>query len=180
MSEAAPEVPEPDETEQEAPESAPEPETENPDAEPAEPIEGPEEPGEEAGEPETETEEPALTTAQSEKARKVRDDKLDRERERHASRIGEIMGDEAVALIPCPVCMDGVADGWIFTPEVQQLSDEAISRIRQVIGLPDYSNFVQAKDAKRCPDCNGKGSTKTDSDVPGYETKTCGTCQKTG
>ena len=115
----------------------------------------------------------------SDKARKARDDKLDREKERHASRVGEIMGDEAVALIPCPVCMDGI-DGWIFTPEVQQLAPAAISRIRQVIGLPDYTNFRAAPDAQECPDCGGLGEVTTGSHVPGYETKTCARCQKAG
>jgi hypothetical protein len=180
VSEAEPETAAPDEALEEAAESAPDAEEDNPDAEPVEPIEGPQEPAQEPGEAETEPEEPQPTTAQSEKARKVRDDKLNKERERHASRIGEIYGDEAPALIPCPVCMDGGADGWIFSPEVQQLEPHQIARIRQVIGLPDYTTFHAAPDAMECPDCAGLGEVTTGSHVPGYETKSCGRCNKTG
>ncbi len=202
MSEAATEPTEPDEAEQEAAESAPDTEEANPDTEPAEPIEGPEEGAEEPGEAETEPEaEQAQSRALTEKEIDKRNDKVRSENQRHAKRINEIMEEDASDLIPCPVCMsetiaimEGVppaviyadpnarADGagWIYPPDKAPLPDSAISRIRQVIGLPDYSNFVQAKDARRCPDCNGKGQTKTDSDVPGYETKTCGTCNKQG
>jgi hypothetical protein len=117
--------------------------------------------------------------ADSEKARKKRDEQLDGEKERHAKRVGQIMGEAAVDLIPCPVCMDGI-DGWVFVPEVQQLPPEAISRIRQVIGLPDYSSFRPARDAQECPDCEGLGEVITGSHVPGYETKDCGRCAKRG
>jgi hypothetical protein len=177
MSEPQTETPIEPETVEEAPASPQEPEPENPDAEPDEAIEGP---GEEADEPEEPSEAEAVSHGVlTDKERKKRDDRLDNEKQRHASRLGEILGEEATSLIPCPVCMDGI-DGWIFAPEVEQLSPEAISRIRQVIGLPDYSTFLDAPDAKTCPECDGRGEVKTGSHVPGYETKTCRLCSKTG
>jgi hypothetical protein len=115
----------------------------------------------------------------SEKQLEKRSQQLERENARHAKRLGEIMESDADDLIPCPVCMDGIA-GWIFPPDVQQLSEEAISRVRQVIGLPDYSTFLDAPDAEKCSECGGKGSVKTGSDVQGYETKTCRKCQGAG
>lgn len=114
-----------------------------------------------------------------ERALAKRDAKLDGEKARHAKRLGEIMGEEANDLIPCPVCMDGI-DGWIYPPEVRQLPPDAIARIRQVIGLPDYTTFKQASDAQMCPDCDGLGETVTGSHVPGYEVKQCGRCKKAG
>jgi len=162
------------------PENVPEPEPEpeaNPDAEPFEPIEGDDEQDEQGDEKLRQDEQTASVL--DVKARKKRDERLDGEKIRHLERIQTIMGPEAESLIPCPVCMDGI-DGLIFEPEVQQLSPEAISRIRQVIGLPDYSTFRQATDALACPDCDGLGEVVTGSHVPGYETKTCGRCGKKG
>jgi hypothetical protein len=165
-----PETTEPDTTEQ----SEPEPDTSDgepsPDAEPTEPIE----PDEPDGEPEQ-----PQSSAIDEKEIERRLQRLDAENVRHAKRVGEIMDDDATDLIPCPVCMDGIA-GWIYPPDAQPLTAEAVSRIRTVIGLPDYTTFKHAPDATECPDCGGLGEVITGSHVPGYETKTCGRCGKTG
>src|ERR1700693_273175 len=177
--------PEPDEG---AAVSAPEPDEANPDAEPVEPIEGP---GEPAGEPTEESDEEAAedetvpdgdeikARAQDEKAIEVRYQKLGSENVRHAKRVNEIMQEDATSLIQCPVCMDGIA-GWIYPPDVAPLQPEAVARIRTVIGLPDYTTFKNATDAQTCPECDGLGETITGSHVPGYETKTCARCNKTG
>lgn len=130
------------------------------------------EPGEESdGEP--------SGSALDEKEIERRQQKLENENVRHAKRLGDIMGDDATALIPCPVCMDGIA-GWIYPPDAAPLNPDQVSRIRTVIGLPDYTTFRQADDATTCPACDGLGETITGSHVPGYETKTCSRCNKTG
>lgn len=145
------------------------------DGEPAEPLEpdDDEEPEASAGD------DTDAARVLSEKEISKRYDKLQRENERHASRLGEIMGDDANDLIPCPVCMDGIA-GWIYPPDVAPLSDEAVGRIRQVIGLPDLTTFRPAKFAERCPDCDGLGQVLTGSQVPGSETTTCERCGRNG
>jgi|SRR5579859_1372722 len=115
----------------------------------------------------------------SEKEREKRWQKIDAEKVRHAKRLGEIMGDDATQLIPCPVCMDGM-HGWIFPPEVAPLDDTAIARIRQVIGLPDLTTFMDDPEARRCDACGGLGKVKTGSNVPGYEVRECGKCLSKG
>ena len=149
----------------------------NPDAEPAEEIEGGDEP--EQGEPIEGDDDAEARAVQSEKALAERDKKLDAENSRHAKRVGEIMDEAAVDLIPCPVCMDGIA-GWVYSPEVQQLSDEAVLRLRQLIGLSGLEGIKQATYATRCPDCDGHGEVTTGSRVHGYETTTCERCKKAG
>jgi hypothetical protein len=139
-----------------------------------EPIEGPDE-----TEPEPERAPDAPLPAMTEAEHEKRAQRLEAENVRHAKRVSEIMEEDATHLIGCPVCMDGIA-GWIFPPEVQQLPDEAIARIRQVIGLPDYSSYVEAKDAAQCPDCAGLGKVKTGSAVPTREVKECSTCSGAG
>jgi hypothetical protein len=120
-----------------------------------------------------------LRRIQTERELAKRDQRLDGENARHAKRVGEIMDEAAGDLIPCPVCMDGIA-GWIYPPDVQQLGPDAIARVRQVIGLPDYTTFHAAAFATECPDCGGLGEVTTGSHVPGREVTTCETCQKAG
>ena len=141
-----------------APQTEPEPEPDEPDAEAD-------------GDPEA--------AVQSQRELEKRSQRLDGENTRHAKRVGEIMADAAADLIPCPVCMDGIA-GWIYPPEVSQLSPEAVARVRTVIGLPDYTTYRPASFAAECPDCGGLGEVITGSHVPGYETATCERCSKQG
>lgn len=116
---------------------------------------------------------------QSEKDLMKRDQKIDAENVRHAKRVAEIMEEAGNDLIPCPVCMDGIA-GWVYLPEAQQLSEEAILRLRQLIGLSGLEGLVPATFAQRCPDCDGQGEVRTGSRVAGYETTTCERCAKKG
>lgn len=116
---------------------------------------------------------------QSERDLQQRHKRLDAEKQRHAKRLGEIMGGDAEDLIPCPVCMDGI-DGYVFAPDVQQLPDDAILRLRQLIGLSGLEGLLPATFAERCPDCDGQGEVKTGSRVAGFETATCERCNKSG
>jgi rubrerythrin len=162
---------EPETTEEmaaEAPESDPEGDEDEPEA-----------PDEDEHGDEQERLESLRESADFEKMIEKRYKQLDAEKQRHAKRLGEIMGDDAADLIQCPVCMDGI-DGYIFPPDAVPLPDEAIGRIRQVIGLPDLATFAWAKDTEQCPECKGKGKTRTGSDVPGYDVKECGTCASRG
>src|SRR5438477_1493440 len=181
-----PETPTPEPTEE--PVSLPEPEEPNPDAEPAEPIEGADEDAGEPSEPAGGDEDegaageaaaPPSGSAQDEKAIEIRYGKLANENARHARRVSEIMEEDATSLIQCPVCMDGIA-GWIYPPDVAPLPDVAVARIRQVIGLPAYSNFKAATFAQECPDCGGLGEVRTGSHLPGKEVTTCRRCGKAG
>lgn len=116
---------------------------------------------------------------ESEKELQRRDQRLDAENQRHAKRVSEIMEEAGNDLIPCPVCMDGIA-GWVYSPEVQQLPEDSILRLRQLIGLSGLEGLREATFAERCPDCDGQGEVKTGSRVAGYETATCERCGKTG
>jgi rubrerythrin len=115
----------------------------------------------------------------AEKAIEARYGKLAKENDRHAKRVGEIMDEDATDLIPCPVCMDGIA-GWVYPPDVAEPSEEQVSRIRQFAGLPDYTNFQDVGWANECPECRGFGKVKTGSKVPGAETTGCLNCNERG
>lgn len=134
----------------------------------------------EPDEPDADAADAAEAAVLSQRELEKRSQRLDGENTRHAKRVGEIMGDDAAAdLIPCPVCMDGIA-GWIYPPEVAQLSPEAIARVRTVIGLPDFTTYRAANFGHECPECGGLGNVTTGSHVPGYEAATCERCKGQG
>lgn len=164
----------PDETPAEAPDEAVEP-SEAPD-EADEQDEADEGLGAPDDDPDAEQPSGSVT---DEKELAKRDQKLDAENTRHAKRVGEIMDEAAVDLVPCPVCMDGIA-GWVYAPEAQALPEEAQLRLRQLLGLSGLEGIKQATFATTCPDCDGQGEVRTGSRVVGYETTTCERCGKLG
>lgn len=181
--------PEPDESEPQAP---PPDQPAAPQEAPQEPAQAPSSPDEGEGSPDEEPDEdgaqeavqpvpeaPATPQGLSEQEIEKRQDKLARENERHAKRVGEIMEEDGNDLIPCPICMDGIA-GWIYPPDAAPLSEEAVHRTRQVIGLPDYSNMRQVAWAQQCEDCGGNGEVLTGSHKYGEETTTCLNCKGHG
>lgn len=122
---------------------------------------------------------PAAPSMLDAKARAVRDDKIDRENERHAKRVGEIMEEEATALIPCPICMDAF-HGWIFDPAHAPLTPEQRDRMLQLLGMNDWEELPQASWAQECATCRGHGRVKTGSKREGRETTGCLDCGESG
>jgi hypothetical protein len=93
----------------------------------------------------------------------------------HVAKIGRIMGDDATALIPCPVCMDFTA-GLIFPPEVAPIPEPVKERMKQLLGMDAWEEMPSAAWAQQCPDCRGYGVVKTGSFVTGKETTRCLNC----
>lgn len=155
-------------------------ETQEPAEEPLEQLEQPSELDEEDTEedPEQEpddedSEQPeGMTQKQLEAARR----KLDAENTRHANRLSELIGEEAQMLEPCPLC-NGFADGYRF-PVIPP--DDIIAEVRVAIGMPDLSNYQQAKDARQCPDCVGLGVVLSGSLVSENAAITCKQCNGSG
>lgn len=151
----------------------------------SEPIEGDDDEGDQA-ESEQEPESladyaPGVAEARlmSERERQKRDDKIDRERERHKNRIEEILEDEAQYVIPCPVCLEGF-DGWLFDPAHRPLDENMRNRMLQLLGLDSYEDMPEASWAQTCESCNGHGRVKTGSKVEGREVTQCMDCAGAG
>lgn len=140
------------------------------DDEAAEAAEAEEEP--EAAEQGDDEPEAAVTDVEIEKATK----KLEAEATRHANRISEIMGEAAQALLPCELCAP-ITPGFRFPVPVM---GDALERVRIAIGLPDLSNYREAKDARTCDDCDGLGKVLTGSHVPTRDVKDCSRCKGAG
>lgn len=136
---------------------------------------GEQEPEHEQGEPEQGDEEMRQAQAKSEQALEKLHAQIGNANKAHAAKIARIMGDDAQALIPCPVCMDFVA-GAIFPPEVAPIPPEVQERMKQLLGLNAWEDTPNAAWAQQCPDCKGHGEVKTGSFVLGKETTRCLNC----
>lgn len=101
---------------------------------------------------------------------------LAKEGERHAAAVSRIMGEDALELIPCPMCWEGAA-GFRFPGELEGPQLEAVL---DAIGLGEAQEYAKAIDARPCEDCNALGRVLTGSLVADHKTKLCASCKGTG
>lgn len=120
--------------------------------------------------------EPTPEAAQTDLAVEKSAKKLEAEVKRHTARIGEIMGEDANNLEPCPLCWE-LTPGWRWPNE----PDEPVkAEVRKIIGLPALENYRPATDARECDDCQGLGQVLTGSKVIGKMQKQCSGCNGNG
>jgi hypothetical protein len=105
--------------------------------------------------------------------------KLTKANEAHARKVATIMGEDAEALIPCPVCSEFVA-GAIFPPEVAPLPEHVKENMKQLLGYDTWEAVPAVSWAQECPECHGYGNVKTGSKVAGAETTGCLNCNTRG
>jgi hypothetical protein len=111
--------------------------------------------------------------AQAEKdAAKLRE-KLDREAERHRTRLAEILQEDILTLVPCELCRADLA-GWVETQV--PLPDEVKQRVRVQIGDREPENWQKDTHSDRCEVCDGMGEVQTGSRVHGQEVMPCVEC----
>lgn len=150
------------------PESDPEPED---DPEPEEDPDDPQEPGDE------QLRQQALAEqGLSEKELEKGFQRLEAEAQRHAKRIGEIMGEDATMLVACELCAPNLP-GFRF-PHIPP--DDVVQRVRVAIGLADFTELAKAEHVRECDKCRGRGSVLSGSKVPGKETVQCPPCKGNG
>lgn len=167
--EAPAEPAEPAEPESEPQEPSSEPQ------EPAEPVE-PSEPGGEPQEPAEEGDQPSLRSeAEIEKAAK----QVDQLRKSVANRVGSIFGDDASFLVACPLCA-GTAPGWLWPPSEAPLPEDQVRAVFTTLGVIEPKEYQHYQSYNRCPDCEGLGSVKTGSRVPGFDVVDCPNCMRKG
>jgi len=120
-------------------------------------------------------EEPEAVAPKSDKEMEKVFRDLDRLRKDTAKRVGNILGDEAVNLIECPLCA-AVAPGYLWSPDVASLHEEQVAAIRLLLNMPVATDYKQAEDFMPCPKCDGNGRVRTGSRVQNYEIAECPRC----
>lgn len=178
---------EPHEVDSDRPDVADVPE---PDQEPHEPTEDDEtaeetETTEETGD-ETEPTEPEQPTGAADDAGVEKAfNALQKEAERHANRIGAIMGEDAQMLLTCPRCVTTdkqrpATPGFIWPHEVVPLLPADKAAVKLSIGEGAEPEYKTADDAYRCAKCDGFGKYKTGSQVNAQQFIQCDTCSGRG
>jgi hypothetical protein len=155
-----------------------------PDQEPHEPI--PDEADQAEEEEEHEHEQP--TSEPAAKAQTMGDDpkavqKLRKqvrdERDRHAKRLGDILGDAATDTLPCPLCFDGLM-GFVLPMDAGNLSDEQKAAVLAFVGEDMGSELRDAEGVVMCDRCDGHGQLKYPSRNPHTKTQQCPKCAGQG
>ncbi len=161
MSEHEPETPETPET------------SETPDA--PEEVEAPDTPEEVEAPEEIETPEaPAaqgMTAEEAEAAFK----KIEAGFKAYSRKVGDAFGDEAVDLLPCPVCSDTVP-GFVNKHAVGQFPDEVRRQVMRFLGFATAQEYAPSQTVRACGPCEGKGKVTTGSTVAGHEAVVCPSC----
>ena len=163
------------------PQAAPEPETpaEAPET-PAEPPDEPDRRGAEDGDPpQTGPLEHAIPVEKpqgtSEKDIEKAMEKLSREARRHRDRIGEIMGEDALALQVCELCWPP-APGFRFP----QVPEDQKAAVMMAIGFDPEPDLRPDEASQACPKCDGYGLVATGSKVKGQDALPCLNCGGSG
>lgn len=101
---------------------------------------------------------------------------LQRESERHAKRVAEIMGDDRGMLLDCPLC-DSIIPGYVMpTPQ----TPARFPAVREFMGDTPKRELREDPDATRCEVCDGWGVLDTASRVQGQVELVCKTCNGRG
>lgn len=119
----------------------------------------------------------APAAARSQKEIEELTGKLEREADRHAKRVAEIMGDDFALLVPNPTDW---TPGFIFdVPQMHPLPEQ-VAELLAMLGRAEEVELREAEDAQACDKCNARGQTLTGSKVEGQRTKPCAKCNGTG
>jgi hypothetical protein len=101
---------------------------------------------------------------------------LGKEADRHAKRVGELMGEDANALVVCELC-DPRIPGFRF-PLVPD--EETRERVKLAIGMADLSRLKPDGYSRQCDACEGEGRVRTFSHVNGQDAVKCLRCKGRG
>jgi len=100
---------------------------------------------------------------------------LEREAQRHAKRVAEIMEEDAQHLVLCELCAPLIPGfRWPQVPEDQRAA------VMLAIGFDPKPDLLTDKRAHACPDCNGYGLVATGSKVQGQDALACIDCGGSG
>jgi hypothetical protein len=152
-----------------------------PPANPQEPTEAEE--AEEAGQGEEQEPEPeaagpvgAVSEKELERGRK----KIETAAATFARKVGEIMGEEANLLEPCPRCAPTGIPGFVFPIALAPVDPDTKRAVLVSVGEEASEVTEPSKWSRRCDACNGIGRVLTGSRDNRHKTKECYACNGRG
>lgn len=121
---------------------------------------------------ETEAAAPALDDRAVDKAIKA----LEKEAQRHAGRVADIMGEDAQILVPCELCAPSIPGfRWPQPPAAP-----VVAAVKAAIGEPAQPEYEKDNYSRVCDSCKGLGATATGSKVAGQSSVQCHDCKGRG
>jgi hypothetical protein len=105
--------------------------------------------------------------------------KIARSAETFRRRVSDVLGEDALALVPCELCEPEIP-GFHWPAELAYPRDEIHARLLEVLRTPSAPEYVADPGHKMCDACHGYGKVRTGSKVPGQEIGTCGPCRGYG
>lgn len=118
---------------------------------------------------------PPQPAGDSEKDVRALGKKLETERKKHSDRVGSILGDAAVDVLPCPLCFEGLM-GFVLPGDAASLPEPQKAAALTFLGQEIGSEVPQTPDTETCSRCDGYGVTKNPTRSPHHETSMCGPC----
>lgn len=103
--------------------------------------------------------------------------KLEREADRHAKRVAEIMGDDFALLVPSPVDW---TPGFIFDIPPMHPTPDQVAALHAILGQAAPAEYPFDPDREACDVCEGTGNLRTHSHVPAEVALPCRFCQGHG
>ena len=100
---------------------------------------------------------------------------LDRSATTWRNRVSQLLGEEALMLVPCELC-DPLLPGFHFPAEVESPRDDLHARLLDVLRAPAAPEYQPDPFTLECTTCRGLGKTLTKSHVPGKGERVCPTC----
>jgi hypothetical protein len=101
---------------------------------------------------------------------------LDRASTNYTKKVLEVLGDDLAGWTLCPLC----ADGYPGLRMPMMPSPENLAAVKVAIGEDPDPPLNDDPFSRKCDTCNGKGVTKTNSDVEGQKKVRCLTCDGRG
>jgi hypothetical protein len=103
----------------------------------------------------------------------------EREVKRYFTALGKIWEEQAVDLIPCPLCPD-LHKGLVNKYDAGKVPEEITNAVQIFLGFAREQDYEPDPEVATCPTCKGRGFTKTGSQVTNNEKHTCKKCNGFG
>lgn len=117
--------------------------------------------------------------AQSEAEIRAKIEKIGRSAQTFRRRIEEVLGDDAVALVPCELCEPEIP-GFHWPVEYARARDEIHARLLQVLKTPAEIQYRTDPSTRECEVCGGEGKLERPTKVAAQKLTTCHVCRGFG
>lgn len=97
----------------------------------------------------------------------------------YSRKVQEVMEEEALELLPCPLCPE-MHPGFVHKADAGRVPEDVKEVVLMYLGFQREQDYEPDPQTQTCRTCKGKGKTSTGSFVAGKETRACPTCKGSG